>query len=168
MEGEIVNRVANSSLQIFDLEDFYPKDNIVGIDISVWLFEGVILKEKEFRSALLAHDWTQYQKANVYLYCSTDAIIPAWTYTLVATFLSPYALNIRIGTKNELIEALYVRILNELDYSVYQDKLVLIKGCAKYDIPQNAYVLACQKMIKHAKSVMYGEACSTVPLYKRK
>lgn len=168
MQDEIVNRVANSPLQIFDLEEYYPKNNLIGIDISQWLFEGVLLKEKEFRSSLKEHNWQQYKDVNVYLYCSEDAIIPAWTYSLITTYLAPYVKNVRIGTKEELLDLLYINILNDIDYSVYQDKPVLIKGCAKYEIPQNAYILACQKIMEYAKSVMYGEACSTVPLFKRK
>lgn len=166
MEQEIINRVAKSPLQIFDLEDFFPEGKRIGIDISVWMWEGFILKESEFRDALKNHNWCQYQDAYVYLYCSTDAIIPGWAFSLVTMQLVSIAKKVIIGTEQTLNEVLYQEILSGIDFSVYKDKPVLIKGCANKPVPENALVLACQYLQPMAKSIMFGEACSTVPLYK--
>lgn len=167
-EGEIVNRIANSALQVFDLEDYYPKEGKAAIDISGWLWEGFVLREKEFRETLKNHDWTQYQDKYVALYCSTDAIVPAWAYMLVTVYLQPYAIKTIQGTKHDIDISLYHDVLNNLDYTVYQDKPVIVKGCSKKPVPQEIYVLAVQKLAPFAKSIMFGEACSSVPLYKRK
>ncbi|HSD15431.1 MAG TPA: DUF2480 family protein [Flavobacterium sp.] len=165
---EIVNRVANSALQVFDLEDYFPKQPIVELDISQWLFGGFILKETEFRDQLKQHDWTQYQDSYVALYCSQDAILPAWAYALVSVFLQPHALKIVNGTKKELLLALYHEKLGALDYAPFHDKPVILKGCSNKPVPQEVYVLAVQKLMPFAKSIMFGEACSSVPLYKKK
>ncbi|MFA7445046.1 MAG: DUF2480 family protein [Flavobacteriaceae bacterium] len=166
MEEEIINRVAKSPLQIFDLEDYFPDGKRIGIDISVWLWEGVILKEKEFRDSLKNHNWSQYQDTFVYLFCSTDAIIPGWAFSLVTMQLTGIAKKVIIGNEDTLNQVLFQEILSEIDFSVYQDKPVLIKGCANKPVPENALVLACQHLQPVAKSIMFGEACSTVPLYK--
>lgn len=165
---EIVNRVANSALQVFDLEDYFPKQAIVELDISQWLFGGFILKETEFREQLKAHDWTQYQDNYVALYCSEDAILPAWAYALVSVHLQPYALKVVNGSAKELLLSLYQQTLDTLDYSDFKDKPVILKGCSNKPVPQELYVLAVQKLTPFAKSLMFGEACSSVPLYKRK
>lgn len=164
---EIINRVANSTLEVFDLEDYYPNGIRTQIDISQWLFEGFLLKEKDFREALKNHDWSQYQNHFVAINCSTDAIIPAWASILVATHLTPFAQKIILGTVSELESALYQEILSRLDYSTYLDKPVIIKGCSKKPVPESAYILAVQYLQPHAKSIMYGEACSAVPLFKK-
>jgi len=165
---EIVNRVAASKLEVFDLEDYYPKGPRVRLDISQWLEEGFILREKDFREHLKNHDWTQYQDAYVALYCSTDAIIPAWATILVTVYLTPYTKKVINGTVEDIDSALYQEILPTLDYSPYQDKPVIIKGCSQKPVPTNAYLLATKFLQPVAKSIMYGEACSAVPLYKRK
>lgn len=167
MEEEIVNRVAKSPLQIFDLEDYYPKGQRIGIDISQWLYEGFILREKDFRDALHSHNWQAYKDAYVYLYCATDAIIPGWAFSLVTMYLVGIAKRVVKGSQEDLDTTLYIELLSKIDYSIYQDKPVLIKGCSKVEVPENAYLLACQHLQPYAKSIMYGEACSTVPLYKR-
>lgn len=166
MEDEIINRVAKSPLQIFDLEDYFPEGKRIGIDISQWLWEGFILKEKDFRENLKNHDWNTYRDTYVYLFCSTDAIIPAWAFSLVTMNLVGISKKVIIGTEEKLNETLYQDILSQIDYSQYQDKPVLIKGCANKPVPENALVLACQYLQPVAKSIMFGEACSTVPLYK--
>ena len=165
---EIVNRVAASKLEVFDLEDYYPKGNRIRIDIAQWLEEGFILRESAFREHLKNHDWTQYQDAYVALYSSTDAIVPAWATILVTVYLSPVAKKIVTGTIEDIDSALYQEILPTLDYSAYQDKPVIIKGCSRKPVPTNAYLLAAQFLQPVAKSIMYGEACSAVPLYKKK
>jgi len=166
VEQEIINRVAKSPLQIFDLEDFFPEGKRIGIDISKWLLEGFILKETDFREALKNHNWTQYQDAYVYLFCATDAIIPGWAFSLVTMHLVAIAKKVIIGSEQTINEVLYQEILSGIDFSVYKDKPVLIKGCANKPVPENALVLACQYLQPMAKSIMFGEACSTVPLFK--
>lgn len=163
---KIVNRVTSSVLEVFDLEDYYPKGIRTQIDISQWLLEGFLLKEKDFRDALKNHDWKQYQDHFVAIHCSTDAIIPAWASVLVTIQVTPFAKKIISGTINDLETALYQEILPTIDFSKYQNKPVIIKGCSKKPVPESAYVLAAQNLFPFAKSIMYGEACSAVPLYK--
>ena len=165
---EIINKVANSTLEVFDLEDYYPKGIRTQIDISQWLYEGFLLKEKDFREALKNHDWLQYQDHFVAINCSTDAIIPAWASILVTTCLVPFARKVVLGNQQDLDTVLYQQILPTLDYSIYQDKSVILKGCSKKPVPESAYIVAIEYLQKQAKSIMYGEACSAVPLYKRK
>src|SRR6478735_3979245 len=160
---EIINRVANSALEVFDLEDYYPRGIRVQIDLSQWLLEGFLLREKDFRAELNHHDWSQYQDQYVAVYCSTDAIIPAWATILVTTHLAPYAKKVIVGNIQDLDVTLYTEILSKIDYTVYQDKPVIIKEYSKKPIPKNAYILAAQYLRPFAKSIMYGEACSAVP-----
>ncbi len=164
--NEIINKVANSSLEVFDLEDYYPAGIRTQIDISQWLEQGFLLKEKNFREALKNHNWPQYQNHFVAIYCSTDAILPAWATILVATHLQPFAKKIILGKKEEIDTVLYNEILSQVDYSVYLGKPIILKGCSKKPVPQTAYVFAVQHLQKVAKSIMFGEACSAVPLYK--
>jgi hypothetical protein len=164
---EIVNKVANSVLEVFDLEDYYPSGIRTQIDISQWLLDGFLLKEKDFREALKIHDWSQFQNHFVAIHCSTDAIIPAWASILVTVYLSPFAKKVVFGNLTDLETSLYQEILSTLDYSKYQDKPVILKGCSKKSVPESAYIMAIQKLQPFAKSIMYGEACSAVPLYKK-
>ncbi len=163
---EIANRVANSALEVFDLEDYYPKGIRSQIDISLWLLEGLLLKEKDFRLHLQQHDWSQYQNQYIALNCSTDAIVPAWASILVAIQLAPFAKKIVNGTIEDLDSALYEELLSKIDYSVYENKAVIIKGCSKKPVPMRAYILAAHYLQPFARSIMYGEACSAVPLFK--
>jgi hypothetical protein len=165
---EIINKVANSSLEVFDLEDYYPKGIRTQIDISVWLLEGFLLKEKDFREHLKNQDWSQYQDQYVAINCSTDAVFPAWASILVAIQLAPFAKKIVNGTLEDLDSALYEELLPIIDYSVYENKSVIIKGCSKKPVPVRAYILAAQYLQPFARSIMYGEACSAVPLFKKK
>lgn len=166
---EIVNKVANSKLMVFDLEDYYPEDNhVVTLDISQWLFGGFILKETEFREHLKNTDWSVYEDKYVALFCSEDAVLPAWAYSLVTVYLVPFALKVVQGSKERAIIEWYQDILNKLDYSDYFDKPLILKGCSKKQVPNEVYTIAIQKLVKVAKSVMFGEACSAVPLYKKK
>lgn len=164
---EIINKVANSTLEVFDLEDYYPKGIRTQIDISQWLLEGFLLKEKDFREGLKNHDWSQYENHYVAIHCATDAIIPAWATILVTVYLAPFAKKVIAGSLSDLETSLYQEILPALDYSKYQDKSVILKGCSKKPVPESAYILAIQKLQVYAKSIMYGEACSAVPLYKK-
>ena len=164
---EIVNKVANSVLEVFDLEDYYPSGIRTQLDISQWLLDGFLLKEKDFREALKIHDWSQFQNHFVAIHCSTDAIIPAWASILVTVYLSPFAKKVVVGNLTDLETSLYQEILSTLDYSKYQDKPVILKGCSKKPVPESAYIMAIQKLQPFVKSIMYGEACSAVPLYKK-
>lgn len=168
MPEEIINRVANSSLKTIDLEDFYPKGSRIVFDIKDWLFEGLILKEKDFREQVSNYNWSQYENSYVVLTCSTDAIIPSWAYLLVTTELAPFAKKIVVGDLELLETVLFQEIINTLDVSEYKEKPVIIKGCANKPIPASAYTLLIEKVQPVAKTIMFGEACSTVPLYKKK
>jgi len=165
---EIINKVASSALEVFDLEDYYPKGVRTQIDISLWLLEGFLLKEKDFREHLKNHDWTQYQDQFVAINCSTDAIVPAWASILVTIQVAPFAKKIVDGSIEDLDASLYEELLAKIDYSVYTNKAIIIKGCSKKPVPMRAYVLAAQNLQPFARSIMYGEACSAVPLYKAK
>lgn len=164
----IVNKIAESKLEIFDLEDHYPAGERIAVDISQWLIEGFLLKEKDFRLALTQHDWSRYNGAYVAIYCSTDAIIPAWATILVTVYLAPFAKKVVSGSIDDLNNSLYQEILDNIDYSQYAGKPVILKGCSKKPVPMGAYLMAAQHLQRVATSIMYGEACSAVPLYKRK
>lgn len=163
---EIINKVANSVLEVFDLEDYYPKGTRAQIDISQWLLEGFLLREKDFREALKDHDWSQYHDQYVAIHCSTNAIVPAWASILVAIQLAPFAKKIINGTIEDLDASLYEELLVKIDYSVYKNKPIIIKGCSRKPVPMRAYVLVAHYLQPFARSIMYGEACSAVPLYK--
>lgn len=163
---EIINKVASSTLEVFDLEDYYPKGIRAQIDISQWLLEGFLLTEKNFREYLKNHDWSQYKDQYVAIHCSTDAIVPTWASILVAIQLAPFAKKIVNGNIEDLDSALYEEILSKMDYSIYSNKAVIIKGCSKKPVPMRAYILAAHHLQAFARSIMYGEACSAVPLYK--
>ncbi len=168
MEKEIVNRVAQSKLITFNLEDYYPKGERKVLDIKDWLYEGFILREKEFRAHVEAHDWSAYKNAYVALQCSSDAIVPGWAFMLIASKLQPYAKKVVQGSLENLETALYQSILENLDITEFTDKPVIIKGCSNKPVPENAYLMAVARIQEVAKSVMYGEACSSVPLYKKR
>tara|TARA_R110001632_G_scaffold208251_1_gene332594 strand:- start:73 stop:579 length:507 start_codon:yes stop_codon:yes gene_type:complete len=168
MQDEIVNKVAQSKLITFNLEDYYPKGDRMVLDIKDWLFEGFILKEKEFRAFVEEHDWSQYEGAYVAMHCSTDAIVPGWAYILLSVKLSGIAKKIIQGSLVDLETSIYQSIIEHLDISEYQDKLIIIKGCSKKPVPANAYLFLAERLKPAARSIMYGEACSSVPLYKRK
>ena len=165
--GEIVNRVAKSPLKIFDLEALYPKGERVLLDIKDWLYKGLVLREKEFRASVEAHDWSQYKDAYVALSCSSDAIIPVWAYMLITTRLSPFAKKVVHGDLEFLESTIFEALLDQVDLSPYTNKPTIIKGCSEVAVPTNAYLLAAAKLRTVAKSVMYGEACSAVPLFKQ-
>lgn len=167
MAEEIINRVANSKLVTVDLEEFYPAGQRVLFDIKDWLLEGFVLREKDFRAAVKAHDWSVYKDDYVALTCSTDAIVPGWAYMLVTTELTAYAKKVVVGDLETLESILYEEVINKLDVTPYQDKPVIVKGCSNKPVPQNAYLALIGKLHPVVKSIMYGEACSSVPLYKR-
>ena len=166
MADEIINRVANSKLVTLDLEDYYPEGKRILFDIKDWLFQDIVLREKDFRANVKQHDWSQYNNTFVALTCSTDAIIPAWAYMLLSLSLQSFAKKIVVGNLDALETSIYQDIIETLDVSEFKNKPVIIKGCAKKPVPQNAYIMLANKLRLVVKSVMYGEACSSVPLYK--
>ncbi|WP_026754561.1 DUF2480 family protein [Sediminibacter sp. Hel_I_10] len=168
MQEEIVNRVALSKLMVVDLEDYYPEGERVQFDIKDWLHEGFVLREKEFRAQVAAYDWSQHKDQFVALTCTADAIIPAWAYMLITMEISAFARKVSVGDLQLLETAIYQDIINALDVTPYQDKPLIVKGCSHKPVPPNAYIMLSAKLRPIAKSIMYGEACSSVPLYKRK
>ena len=168
LKDEIINRVANSKLITLNLEDYYPEGKRVLFDIKDWLYEGFVLREKEFRNQVSEYDWSQYQDNYVALTCSSDAIIPAWAFMLLSIHLEPFAKKVVIGNLETLETSIYQDVINQLEVSEYKDKPIIIKGCSKKPVPQNAYIMLATKLKSIAKSIMYGEACSSVPLYKNK
>ena len=167
MAEDIINRVANSKLVTIDLEDYYPKGMRVLFDIKDWLFQELVLKEKDFREYIKNHDWSQYQNQYVAITCSADAIIPDWAFMLLTVNLEPFVEKSHIGTLEDLETAIYQDVITAIDGTIYQDKPVIIKGCSNLPVPINAYVMITNKLKPYAKSIMYGEACSFVPLFKR-
>ena len=168
MADTIVNRVAASALITFDLEKLYQIGTRQSIDLSQWLHQGLLLKEKEFRALLKAHDWSVYRDQFIALHCSKDAILPAWAALLVTTHLQPYARKVVLGTLNDLEVQLFAEEIQLLDISQYKDQPLIIKGCSDKTVPQDAYVQLIAKLQPVVKSLFYGEACSSVPLYKKK
>lgn len=168
MADEIINRVANSKLVVFDLEDFYPEGKRISLDISSWLLEGLVLREKEFRTHIKEHNWQQYQDCYVAINCSTDAIIPDWAFMLVTINLEPFAKKVVLGNLTDLETSLYQNIIQNLNVEEFKDKPIIIKGCSKKPVPTSAYIMTTERLKPFAKSIMFGEACSAVPLFKRK
>jgi hypothetical protein len=168
MAEALVNKVAESGLISFDLEEYYPRQPIKVFDLKGYLFMELILKEKDFRAALQSTDWEQYKDANVAITCSADAIIPIWAYMLVASYLQPVAANVVFGDEKKLVSTLLLKNLESVKGEAYTDKRVVVKGCGEMDIPETAYVEITNKLRPFAKSIMYGEPCSTVPIYKKK
>ena len=168
MADEIVNRVANSKLITIDLEDCYPEGKRVLFDIKDWLFEGLVLREKDFREKAKTFNWEQYKNCYVALTCSTEAIVPAWAYMLLVVYLEPFVEKAVIGDLGTLETSIYQDLINQFDTKSIEGKPVIIKGCSNKPVPVNAYTQLINKIKPYAKSIMYGEACSSVPLFKNK
>ncbi len=163
----IVNKVAQSGLLTIDLESFFDQSKRSQLDIKEWLFMGLMLKEKEFRESVKLHDWQQYKDCLVSVFCSSDAIVPTWAYMLIANKLSGISKSVFFGTPEDMEVMLFVKSVNDLNIEEYKDQRVVIKGCSKHPVPVNAYVQLTEKLTPVVKSIMYGEPCSTVPIYKR-
>lgn len=163
----LINRVAESGLITINLEQFFPKEPIVSFDIKDYLFKGLILKETDFREALKAHSWDQYSGKHLAVFCSTDAIIPVWAFMLVASLATPYVIHVAEATPEEYLKLYYQRALNALDYTSYSGQRIVIKGCSDKPVPPYAYVELTRLLFPFAQSIMYGEPCSTVPVFKR-
>ena len=163
-----VNKVAESGILTLNLEDFYPKDDVMVFDMKDHLFMGLILKEKDFRETLKAFDVTPYSGKFAAVYCSTDAIIPVWAYMLAASALQPVAKDVIFGSPETVVQQLLINSINELNEENYEGHRVVVKGCGELPITEAAYIAITKKLRPVAKSIMYGEPCSTVPIFKRK
>lgn len=168
IQENIVNRVAASGLITIDPAKYYPEGERVIYDIKDNLYQGLILREKEFRSFLKTHDFSRYQGKLVGIFCSTDAIVPTWAYMLLTVHMEPYAKKVVSGDLQALETQLYLEALDQIDMEQYRDKRLIIKGCSDVPVPISGYVELTRRLQGVAKSIMYGEACSTVPVYKRK
>ncbi|MCW3086226.1 MAG: hypothetical protein JWP12_3592 [Bacteroidetes bacterium] len=167
MENEILNKVAQSGLVTIDLEEYYPTGERFLFDIKDLLFQGLILREKDFREYIKNEDWTKYRDKYVALTCSVDAIVPTWAYMLLATQLEPVAKRVVFGDLETLEAILYNEVLSKINPNDYKDARIVIKGCGNLPVPKAAYVQITSILRPVAKSIMYGEPCSTVPLYKQ-
>lgn len=167
MNDPIINKVAESGLITIDLEKFYPSAGHVVFDMKDHLFMGLILKEKDFREALKKMDWSLYKDKNVAVTCSADAVIPVWAYMLVAAWLQPVAKEIIMGDEKELHKTLFIKNISAIDPEEYRDKRIVVKGCGETPIADFAYMEITKLLRPVAKSIMYGEPCSTVPIFKK-
>jgi hypothetical protein len=167
MEKPLINKVANSSLVNLNLENYFPKTEIVSFDLKDYLFHGLILKEKDFRAALKEYDWSTVESKILHVYCSTDAIIPVWAFMLVSAYAQPYAENVFLGTKEEFLSHHYRKVIESTDFSEYEGQRIVIKGCSQKPVPASAYLTLTAKLRPYAQSIMYGEPCSTVPIFKK-
>ncbi len=168
MDKPLVNRVAKSGLLTINLEDYYPNGEIVDFDLKDFLFQALILREKEFRAALKEHDWAVYKDKHVVVFCSTDAIIPMWAYMLVSSYLKGVACSVFQGSKEEFIKHSMLSAIEALDEEAFRDRRLVIKGCGDKPVPAAAYAAFVWKVQDVARSIMFGEPCSTVPVYKKK
>lgn len=166
--SEIINRVASSPIVTVDLEQYYLPGERVAFDLEEYLFQGLVIKEKDYREALKNTDWNKYKGKYVYVFCSVDAIIPTWAYMLAMIYLEEVAAEASFGNIEALEQHLIYKSLASIDPAEYKDRPVVIKGCSKVPVPLFAYGEAVKLLKPYAKSIMYGEPCSTVPLYKRK
>jgi hypothetical protein len=168
MSEPIINKVAESGLISIDLAQYFPTNEIVVFDIKPYLFMELILKEKDFRTSLNSIDWSIYQDKIVGIFCSADAIIPMWANMLIVANLTPFAKAIYFGDENKTRELVLLQAINNIDNSIYEDQRIVVKGCGDTPIGESAYIAITQKLRPVVKSIMYGEPCSTVPVYKKK
>jgi hypothetical protein len=164
---EIVNRVAESEVEVFNLEALWDGREVVTFDLAPFLVEGLVLRERPFREAMAAHDWAAYDGRHVAVGCSTDAVVPTWAYLLVATKLYGRAASVAFGDEAALVRDHFVRALERVDWSRYAGKPVVVKGCGSRVVPVDAYLIAVQKLQGVARKLMYGEPCSAVPLWRQ-
>lgn len=164
----INNKVAESGLLSFDLETLRTPGERKQVDIAPWLFQGMILREIEFRDHIKAHDWSTYKDCLVAVHCSADAIIPTWSYMLIASALTPYASRVCFGNLDALESRLYAEAIDRLDLDTFRDQRVVVKGCSDNAVPSSAYVHLTARLQPVVRSIFFGEPCSTVPVYKRK
>ncbi|MDA9325093.1 DUF2480 family protein [Flavobacteriales bacterium] len=167
MNNEIINKIAKSGIINLDLEDYAPRNIITELDLKDFLFEGLILKEKYFRESLKDHNWSKYRGDVLALFCSSNSIIPMWAYMLVTSYLEKNNLINFYGNKEQVFNLLFLEIIEELDIHEFKDKRVIIKGCGNLKIHEKIYVAITKKMQPAVKSLMFGEACSSVPIHKK-
>ncbi len=167
MNESIINKVANSGLITLNLEDYLPKEESAVFDLKGHLFMGLILKEKDFREALKGLDWSAFQNKNVAITCTADAIIPVWAYMLVTTYLQPVATTVFVGTEEEMHKHLFLQSINEINVDEFKDQRIVVKGCGDKEVGPFAYAEITRRLLPQVKSIMYGEPCSTVPVYKK-
>lgn len=165
--AELINRVANSGLVVINLEHDFPTEEIKVFDLKDYLFHGLILKEKDFRLALKELDWAAYKDQHLCVICTADAIIPQWAYMLIASYAAPVCASLYWGDQDQFLRAYYEKVIAEKDLSEYQEQRVIIKGCSNKPVPASAYMNITAALQPIAKSIMYGEPCSTVPVFKR-
>ena len=168
MEEEIINKVSQSALLTLDLEKYFPEEKIVMFDLKSFLFMELILKEKDFRAALQATDWNQYRDQIVGVYCSADAIVPVWAYMLVTSYLQPVAKDVIQGDEQMVLRQILLKRISAIDPTEFRDKRVVVKGCGEKPIGEYAYLEITRLLRPVVKSIMYGEPCSTVPVFKSK
>jgi hypothetical protein len=168
MSDKIVNRVANSALQVIDLEDLYQEGKRTLLSITAFLDDGIVLREQTFRERLQSHDWTVYQNQFVAVHCPDNILVPQWATLLVVTYLQPLTKSVVLGTVADLEQQLFAEEIAHMDFTPYQDGLVMIKGCSNKPVPEQALGLLAAKLIPIVKKLSYGEACSSVPLYKKR
>ncbi len=166
MKEEIINKVAKSGLITIDLQDYAPQKTIKELDIKDFLYEGMVLKEKVFRKTIKQFDFAKYENKIVSLFCSADAIIPMWAYMLVSSYLN--SCDFYFGTKNNVFQKLAIENINSINELEFKDKKVIVKGCSNIPLSPELYVAITKKLQPHVKSLMFGEACSAVPVYKNK
>lgn len=165
--SEIVNKVKLSKLVTVDLEKLINDQEILELDLKDFLFQGMILKEKEFREKMDSHNWEAYNNAYLTVFCSTDAIIPKWAYMLVVQHANPFVKELFFGPKSDAMSQLFKKKIDEMNWESYNGSYVLLKGCSKIDVPAEIYMYVTQKLLPHVKKLMYGEACSNVPVYRK-
>ena len=168
MSDSLINKVAESGLITLDLEQFFPKEEISTFDLKYFLYRELILKEKEFREALKQVDWSIYQHKTVAIFCSSDAILPMWAYMLISTYLIPYTTSIFYGNNEKVEYDLWIQNIKNMNATNYTNERVIIKGCGTKNVHADAYIEITKKLLPIVKSLMFGEACSTVPVFKRK
>ena len=168
MSGEIVNRVANSGIITFNLEDYYHEGERVIYDIKDNLFQGLVLREKDFRTFVKEYDWSIYEGKNVAIICSVDAIVPTWAYMLLTSVLEPICNKVIFGSLEQLEQSLYLDAFQKIDWEVYENARVVVKGCGDIPLSENLYITITKKLQPVVSSLMFGEACSAVPVFKEK
>jgi len=164
----IVNRIANSGLVTLNLEDHYPDFELAELDVSRFLFQGLLLKEKEFKKHLAEFNWSKFKDKAVAVHCSTDALIQPWAYMMISKELNLHARMVHYGSKRQMLVEIYRHIICTLDLAEYEDKRVMVRGCSKKDVPIEVYGLVSNRLLPVVKSLLYGEACSNVPIFKKK
>ena len=168
MSDKIINKLANSKLITIDLSDYAPKSNIQNLDIKDFLSEGIILKEKEFRLSLKEFDFSIYSGKPVALNCSTKAIVPMWAFMLVTSYLNNFSSEVHFGTKEEVFQKIFTSNIEEIDASEFKDKKIIVKGCGQVPVSESLYIAITMKLQNKVSSLMFGEACSSVPVFKNK